>query len=136
MLFVVFLSFYISFLFKLFKSWDLQYYFSSCFFNVVFLFKLFFSGLVNFSGFVRPAWSIAQSPIICIAMRRSSWLGLVASSSEFEKDFWRLPQTVGIILLLHVLCKCMVNFALLTLAIFPFPCIYINKGDEKEKGFF
>jgi len=32
----------------------------------------------------------------------------------------------------------MVNFALLTFAIFPFPCIYIyiNKGDEKEMGIF
>ena len=47
-----------------------------------------------------------------------------------------MQTVVGIILLLHVLCKCMINFSLLTLAIFPFPCIYINKGDEKEMGVF
>ena len=55
-----------------------------------------------------------------------SWLVSLGSSSEFEKDFWTLLKP-GIILLLYVLCKCMVNFALLTLAIFPFPCIYIYK---------
>ena len=48
--------------------------------------------------------------------------------SEFEEGFWRLLQSVGIILLLHVLCKCIVNFALLTLAIFP----YKQRRDENE----
>ena len=65
-----------------------------------------------------------------VGFPRSSFrVGVV---SEFVEDFCRLVQTVGIILLLHVLCKCMVNFALLTLAIFPFLCIYIkiNKGDD------
>ena len=67
------LSFYIAFLFRIFKSWDQQYCFkllyflSDCLLYFAFLFKLLsFSGLVNLSGFVRPAWSIAQSHVIFI----------------------------------------------------------------------
>ena len=36
--------------------------------SFILLLALSFSGLVNFSIFVRPVWSIAQSQVICIAM--------------------------------------------------------------------
>ena len=76
------------------------------------------------------------SSLVSFSSRRSSFLiGVGRLIIWIWQGFLDASETVGIILLLHVLCKCIVNLALLTLAIFPFPCIYINKENEKEMGF-